>query len=74
MTTRSTGVEAPWQIEIDRGEGEKPEYHSVKAVKLSGPNMVLVLPNGEQVTLKSRKIRKLLIMKTKSLEESGDEV
>jgi len=65
MTTPST-AEAPWQIEIDRGDGEPPEYHSVKAIRLSGPNMVLVLPNGEQITLKNRKIRKVLVMKTKN--------
>jgi hypothetical protein len=63
--TPSTAAEAPWQIEIDRGDDTRPEYHSVKAIKLAGPNMVLVLQNGEQVTIKSRKIRKILVMRTK---------
>lgn len=65
MSTRSTAAEAPWQIEIDRGDDEPAEYHSIKALKLSGPNMVLVLANGEQINLKSRKVRKLLVMRTK---------
>jgi hypothetical protein len=65
MTSPSTEAKAPWQIEIDRGEGHPAEYHSIKALKLSGPNMVLVTPNGEQVTFKNRKIRKILIMRTK---------
>jgi predicted metal-dependent hydrolase len=71
MTTPSTAAEAPWQIEIDRGDGTPAEYHSIKALKLAGSNMVLVLPDGEQVTLKNRKIRKLLVMKTKKLEETS---
>ena len=63
MSSRST-AKAPWQVEIDRGEGQPAEYHSAKALKLSGADVVLVTPDGEQVTFKSRKIRKILIMRT----------
>lgn len=64
MSTRSTAAKAPWQVEIDRGEGKPADYYSIKALKLSGRDMILVMPDEEQVTLKCRKIRKILIMRT----------
>ena len=66
-TARSTGS-APWQIEIDCGPDEPAEYLSIKAVKLTPTNMVVVLPNGEQRTVKSNQLRKLLVMRTKGSE------
>ena len=70
MSTRPTDAEAPWQIEVDRGDGSPADYFSIKGLKLAGQHMVLVLADGEQVTLKNRKIRKLLVMKTKDPEEA----
>jgi len=70
MSTRPTAAEAPWQIEVDRGDGEPADYFSIKSLKLAGQNMVLVLSDGEQVTLKNRKIRKLLVMRTKTSGEA----
>lgn len=69
MTTPSTAAEATWQIEIDRGDDKPTEYHSIKGLKLAGQNMLLILANGEQIMFKNRKIRKLLVMKTKKTEE-----
>jgi len=61
---------APWQIEVDKGEGEPADYYSVKALKLSGTSLIMVTNDGDQVNLKSDKLRKILIMRTQRADDS----
>ncbi len=70
--TRSTAAEAPWQIEVDRGDGTPVEYFPIKALKLAGTDLLFVTPDGKHHRVKNRAIRKILIMQTKREEEDDE--
>jgi hypothetical protein len=72
IMTRSTAAEAPWQIEVDRGQGAPVEYFPIRAIKLAGTDLLFVTPDGEHHRVKNKSIRKILIMQTKKPVEEQD--
>jgi len=62
--THSTVAEAPWAIEVDRGDDTPPEYYSIVAMRLAGPDLIVATSDGEQVRFANESIRKILIMRT----------
>jgi hypothetical protein len=67
--TRSTAAEAPWQIEVDRGNGAPADYFPIRALKLAGKDLLFVTPDGQHHRVANRSIRKILIMQTKKQDD-----
>lgn len=66
--TRSveTDPAAAWAIEIERDdEARSSEFYSVVALRAGPDDIQIVTPGGTQVSFKTAKLRKVLLMRVK---------